>query len=741
MSTKFNRNDPEAGNDKFYHDDYKVDLNGVEQDRFEDVQDFEELPCIVSGLDLTPEDYPSTTVAVAAGIARDKDGKRIQVPEDDSVTITDTGGGNNYVILKHKYSKDTPRNAYSTGVSYDTRQYDDYELEVAATYEAGDIVLGNVKVIGGVNVLYLEERTHPVYKPTSGDTTPPTDPSNLVLTTGIMGNDDIPLYDKTKYVAKAERLAWIKAAWDASIDTGSGLANYEIYLIPLSKSDVELLDKRQEQKVKYSASDPRTDITFQNLTPGVKYRVKVRAIDNCGNLSNFIQDDVIAGGSKEIPDACADVLDSEPTITADDDGIRINWAVKSEYQEKVIGFEFCWTDDGVTNPDFDNKNHRQIFTKRNFIVLPAKMSSEDATITIKAKMRAVDRSGQHCTTPKTLPDTNAKKYPADLSAFATELKNARGNTPSLNARLNVGIDADGILKPISEMESEIASSRGGYPTLKDRIDALASAGVDWKYVRIVAKDSQFSTIQAAVNSIPDYTSGTPNKYALLIMPGIYEEVIDIQGKAWLMFFGFGAVVLGTLKCQSALDDYHNLIYMEGMRIINTTSEQYATELACADNVNESIYPIFKNCYLINESTNAGDYALKIVGGRHLKIYDSYFRASGANNWAVDIGLSAGNGHIKLKGSTFICGNVTVGSNGVVTMQSGGETTYIYDCVFNAASDLPAMYQASGIVKFAHNRYTTAPAGAATYDFGTLDNISNVLFDNDDLVEFDDWSVW
>ncbi|MBE9570051.1 MAG: hypothetical protein IMF11_05465, partial [Proteobacteria bacterium] len=176
MSTKYNRNNANAADDKFYLNDYRTDLNGVEKDDREQTKDFELLPCIVSGLGLTPSAYPSTNVTVAPGIARDKDGKRIQLATSQLAQITDTVGGNNYVILSHKDSTDTPRKAYNTGNEYDTREYDDFELTVASTYNQDDIVLGNVKVEGGENVLYTEERTPDVAKPTRKEPSPPVPP-------------------------------------------------------------------------------------------------------------------------------------------------------------------------------------------------------------------------------------------------------------------------------------------------------------------------------------------------------------------------------------------------------------------------------------------------------------------------------------------------------------------------------------------------------------------------------------
>jgi hypothetical protein len=58
---------------------------------------------------------------------------------------------------------------------------------------------------------------------------------------------------------------------------------------------------------------------------------------------------------------------------------------------------------------------------------------------------------------------------------------------------------------------------------------------------------------------------------------------------------------------------------------------------------------------------------------------------------------------------------------------------------NAASLAPAIRSSGTLIKMAHNSYTVAPAGTGGYDYGELNNISNVLFDAGDLLDFDEWT--
>jgi len=731
MSTKFNRNHAEAGNDKFYHDDHKAELNGVEQDHFEDIQDFEELPCIVSGLDLAPEDYPSTVVAVDPGTARDQDGNRVTNPEMQFVDILNTSGGNNYVILSHKFTTDTPRNAYSSGVSYDTRIFDDYELTVAETYEAGDIVLGNVKVIGGVNLLYFEERTHPVYKPASGDTTPPTDPANLTLTSGIMGDTGVPVY-ADNYVARAERLAWLKAAWDASVDYGSGLAGYEIFLIPLSKADVEQLDKREDRKVRYSASDPRTDITFQNLTPGVKYRIKIRAVDKAGNLSAFDSADIIAGGAKQIPDTCADLLDGNPVITADDDGIRISWAIKSEYVDKICGIEICYTDDGTT-PDFANKNHRRIFSDRNICVLPAKMSSDDVTVTVKAKMRGVDVTGQHCTTPKTLDDTPAKKYPADLAAVITDYKSIidPGDFPTLKDFISKAINlADGRLKGITEVESYMAELSGDFPTPGARLQAVLQGKIDWKYVRIIAKEGgHYASLSSMIGDLPE---DKKNPYTALMCPGVFNEgEIDLTGKQFsLNILGLQNVVIKGNIIRSTGSPWMPIENIENVMLITETAKD------CIDLAIDEITAYrktlrLKDCIFLQKYTSAQK-VLDIIGWIYHVVIDHCYMelTQGLDDNVIELGGTNSTLKLSILNNSIIKNkSASAVATGLVQCEGSNWDVSVFDSIFCGHTSTPCIYTdvATALLKMSECRYTKEPSWAGTANYGAVHNVSNTKF--------------
>jgi hypothetical protein len=675
MSTKFNRNDAQAGNDNFYHEDYKTDLNGVEQDNLATVVDFEALPCIIEGLEVSTPTYPEATTPISAGKARDKDGKPIIVAEVDSVELLNTSGGNNYIILAHKYSTDTLRKAYSSGVEYDTRKYDDFELSVADTKQAGDIILANIKKVGGVWLKYDSERTHPVYRPTSGDITPPTDPSTLLLTTGIMGDTALPIYTND-FLKRVTPLAWLKAAWNASSDSGSGLRGYEVFLIPLiliNEVDTEQLDKRQEQHVQYSASAIRTDVTFQNLTPGVKYRIKVRAVDMAGNVSGFAALDIIAGGPKQIPESCTDAIENL-AVSAQDQGIKIVFDIKTAYQDKVAGTEVVWTDDD-SEPDFDNSTMSKLFTDRKTIFLPARFSTDKQKIFVKAKIRLVDKTSRHCTTPFSISATQTKKYIADLSEYM------------------VNVDY-----------------------LKLAVPEISAANFSWRNLRTVAKaGSQFTTITQAFASITD-----DQYYVVLVGPGGYSEDVDFKGKN-ILLVGYGKVMIKG-RIQNA--DFGKHCGLKDLTVYNDNAvadainiqPNAATAIFVMDNVLvKGDHFTTQGIYVCGKGIIKRSAILTTAAIPGIKFANNAVTGIGSSGHVNSCKISVGNSNcIAFVGlAPLEVSNCLLKSGAYSIAQTGSYAVRVYNCV-----------------------YQVAPNG--TIDYGTASNVSNIINANIEIVPEDDF---
>jgi len=149
MSIRFNRNNSNVPNDRLFPADFITDQNGQDADILQLAKDFGCLPCCGEGLELSTKSQADHKVEVSAGWCYDKDGHRITIESPQELTLSDTSGGNNYIILTHTYTTSANRNAHRTGVSYPTRKTDSFQLTLQSTAPGlTDICLGNCKQNG-----------------------------------------------------------------------------------------------------------------------------------------------------------------------------------------------------------------------------------------------------------------------------------------------------------------------------------------------------------------------------------------------------------------------------------------------------------------------------------------------------------------------------------------------------------------------------------------------------------------
>lgn len=519
---------------------------------------------------------------------------------------------------------------------------------------------------------------------------------------------------------------------------GPNAAGYKLVIQTLDPSTEDVVAEA-EVDAQAMESPVKMEFMWHGLTADVKYQIKIASRGGWfqDEWSSFCSgESIIAGGPKEIPDACADAIDGDVTISADDDGIRLSWSVKTAYVSKVSGFEICWTDDGTSAPDFDNLNHRKVFTDRNFVVIPAKMSSETATTTVKAKMRCVDKAGRHCVTPKTLTDTNAKKYPADIAAIVTDRKSilTPGNFPTLKAFLEKSVTlSNGMPKGITAVESEMADARGAYSTVGARITAILGAGVDWKYVRIVAKDDtgHFSTIQAAVDSIP--TNNSNVSWLIYIMPGVYIENINLNrsqsNNMSISFIGLGRVVIKGRIYNSAETSYtsiaiRKLVNIHFYREIGASGHTLRLKgLGIAST-------FIRNCQFYNVSNNCKDIYIP-HGIESLIIEHCNFNITNHNALHL-VGYSTSK--IKIRNTELYAGGI---NNIYIEGQGGDCNVYVEHCALRTGGSTPCVdgdaNPSTNKLYINHCKYVTVPnATNLTIDYGTADNQTNVLFDDGDF---------
>jgi len=97
----------------------------------------------------------ANTFQVTAGSGEDNDGQPVAlaVPSDDSPVMPDTGGGMNYLALKHAWAYTDYQKAFFTQEEYYRRRTDSYTVHVAATEQLeadGFIRIARVSKVEGV---------------------------------------------------------------------------------------------------------------------------------------------------------------------------------------------------------------------------------------------------------------------------------------------------------------------------------------------------------------------------------------------------------------------------------------------------------------------------------------------------------------------------------------------------------------------------------------------------------------
>jgi len=103
---------------------------------------------------------------------------------------------------------------------------------------------------------------------------------------------------------------------------------------------------------------PQQSVTFHDLQPGVKYRVRVRALDGNGNVGAYSNPvDIIAGlgSSSQASSAVASL-----TVVGYPLGVKASWNVMTGAQ----GYEIYMTE-GSAPPDPDPSNKAQLVYRGN----------------------------------------------------------------------------------------------------------------------------------------------------------------------------------------------------------------------------------------------------------------------------------------------------------------------------------------------------------------------------------------
>jgi hypothetical protein len=331
---------------------------------------------------------------------------------------------------------------------------------------------------------------------------------------------------------------------------GPSARGYRFIIKPLDPDSLLPISAEQSD-ITLASSPVQQDYIWHGLTPDVKYRVQVASLGGWSEEEKSAYCtpvDVIAGGPKQIPETCADAINNLD-ITALDNGIELTIDLKEAYQDYVAGFEVCWTDD-LSDPDFDNKTHKKIFTDRKKIILPSPYSTLSTPVKVKAKIRLVDKAGRHCTNAFSIAPQKTKEYIADIKTKLDE-----------------------------------------FGEFKKLVNAFARGTIAWKNVLIVATDAgQFDGFQSALNSIAN-----SDVHTIIAMQGEYSEqlgVITIPENVYVNIIGIGRVVIKDTRIVHANITNSCVLKIKDITFLYNATTLPVIQLGTPQNINS-------NCLLQN----------------------------------------------------------------------------------------------------------------------------------------------
>lgn len=372
---------------------------------------------------------PPDRIVINPGEAIDSYGRRIYVHSPQYVIVPDDG------------------NIYNVVLSYaETNEKDSFQISLTQSSPSpSQILLARVQRVGN-NITVTDCRARNVLslRHNKSDIVPPTDPTNLVLTTGLM-RDLVADPVFTEGVEPSIDLAFINAKWDPSTDEDSGVAGYEVTLCPVGPDEEPIAEHLIFQIIRLST---QTSTSFLNLRVGVKYEVSVRAFDKAYNFSNWVSKRIIAGSLPSVP--------SPPPITVTGlvGGVRVDW----DDVEGAAGYEvFARENQWPVGNKFELKYRGNALS----VFIPGTPGS-----TIYVKLRLYTYSGQR--SGFSLGYAKVKLIEDEYlssEGIKEEIRLARGNFSALYKRIDAVCDANG----------NILDSALNNTVLKQRVDKVLDA--------------------------------------------------------------------------------------------------------------------------------------------------------------------------------------------------------------------------------------------------------------------------
>lgn len=562
-----------------------------------------------------------------------------------------------------------------------------------------------------------------------GDATPPSIPTNLNLETGLM-DDIIPPAQMLGRQAQPvlPRMAYIRASWTASTDNKTGVARYDIWIAPDKRqspgtpdADLMMIAMSYQQSV-----SPPVYYTFLNLRAGVKYWVKVRAVDGRGNMSDFCSPVSIVAGNENLPSPVQPILMCESATNA----VKIQW----DTDPNAIGYEVFVREsaDPGTNPDI-----RWLYTTTPSNMVVYNVPTSGTSKYLYVRVRPYNGAGFY----GEISDVQVVQPTVlDATAFAT-------------AMMTIS-DAEGILQ-------EVVRARRDFEDMDGRMLAMESAqGFNWEYVRVVAKSGgQYRSIQQAVDSIPDNV----HPYLIIIVHdggdsintiNDYDQSVDI-GDKWVGFLGIGQPTIGPnygrITSTYAGYDAGHIWKLDSINVI-CNNEQTFNHLVLMGKQNSTEIPVVRNCLFYHRGiTPAGDYPsawkLKNFQAGTVAIDNCRIRVDGTNTHCIAEDENNANHNLTCSSHKLMIlrSRLYAASGNCVYIKvkvCNIENVFVYDNIMltnNGTSPSCDCYSSDGTynLKASGNRWNVVPILGGghwtTIDYGSFGSeISNVTFDKDDL---------
>lgn len=182
---------------------------------------------------------------------------------------------------------------------------------------------------------------------------------------------------------------------------------------------------------------------------------------------------------------------------------------------------------------------------------------------------------------------------------------------------------------VTEKVQDILTPEYLQPIVDNAVDALLDSLPTANYSNIIfvgKKGCQYTTVNAAITAAKTYAT-TTNRVAVLVMPGTYNERIELINNPGIDFFGFNATLEDACTYPDAIVFISGKTYMQGFSFRNTgdtTGNAYAMHLEAQTHA-EATSATFKDCTFFSSGNAA--IGIGLGTGYGISFYNCRFTSS------------------------------------------------------------------------------------------------------------------